>query len=187
MLEGPAWAFVDWLMQECSGLEMCRRLRANPRTSEMHITILLEHDDLEDRRRALKAGADDYLVGEPTRSELLDRVLAAQSIGTSARPNQIIDFGLLKLDIAAQQARWDGEPIPLRPNELRLLRFMMENPDRVLSREDLISALGKEGDPDYLRTVDVWVKRLRSGFRKAGAPEMLRTVHGRGYVLDTPG
>ena len=72
----------------------------------------------------------------------------------------------------------------LRPNEFRLLRFLAENPNRVFSRQELIEALGKDGDPDYLRTVDVWIKRLRQGLRNAGAGHLLRTVHGRGYVLD---
>ena len=61
LVEGPMWAFVDWVMPELAGLEMCRRLRADPRTEDAHITIVLEEDDAEDRRRALRAGADDYL------------------------------------------------------------------------------------------------------------------------------
>jgi len=54
----------------------------------------------------------------------------------------------------------------------------------VLSRRELIDALGKAGDPEYLRTVDVWIKRLRFGLRQAGARQVLRTVHNKGYVLD---
>jgi len=58
LVEGPMWAFVDWVMDDLAGLEMCRRLRADPRTSEAHVTMVLEEDDAEDRRRALRAGAD---------------------------------------------------------------------------------------------------------------------------------
>jgi two-component system phosphate regulon response regulator PhoB len=76
--------------------------------------------------------------------------------------------------------------VALRPNEFRVLRFMAENPNRVLSRRELVDALGKAGDPEYLRTVDVWIKRLRFGLRHAGATGLLRTVHGKGYVLDMP-
>ena len=65
-----------------------------------------------------------------------------------------------------------------------MLRFLAENPNRIFSREELITALGKAGDPDYLRTVDVWIKRLRMGLRTVGAAHLLRTVHGKGYVFD---
>ena len=63
---------------------------------------------------------------------------------------------------------------------------MAENPNRVLTRQELVEALGKSGDPDYLRTVDVWIKRLRQGLRMVDAGQLLRTVHGKGYVLDLP-
>lgn len=185
MPPGPCWAFVDWLLPECSGLEFCRRLRADKQFQHAHITLMLDNDNLNDRRRALKAGADDYMIGGFSRSDILDRVLAIQADGPRKRVDQVVEFGALKIDLEADLARWDGEPIPLRLNELRLLQYFAENPDRVFSREELISAIGKGGDPDYVRVVDVWVKRLRAGFRKAKAPDLLRTVHGRGYVFDS--
>lgn len=184
--EGPAWAFVDWVMDELSGLEMIRRLRADPRTQDMHITMVLEYDDPEDRRRALKAGADDYAIGPLNRQAMLDRVLALSARETTRSPERIIQLGELQINVAGERARWQDRPITLRPNEFRLLRFMAENPNRVLTRQELVDALGKAGDPDYLRTVDVWIKRLRFGLRSAEADHMLRTVHGKGYVLDLP-
>ena len=77
-------------------------------------------------------------------------------------------------------------PIALRPNEFRLLRFLAENPNRVLSRQELIAGLGKQEPPIDPRTVDVWIGRLRRAFRSAGAGNPLRTVHAMGYVLDAP-
>jgi two-component system, OmpR family, phosphate regulon response regulator PhoB len=186
LIEGQIWAFVDWVTDELSGLEMCRRLRADTRLENAHITIVLESDDPDDRRRALRAGADDYLLGPLDRQKMLDRVLALHSSDAARHAPQVIDLGDLKIDIAAQQARWQGKSILLRPNEFRLLRFMAENPNRVLSRQQLIEALGKEGNPNYLRTVDVWIKRLRKGLRDAGAGHLLRTVHVKCYVLDAP-
>lgn len=184
LVDGRAWMFVDWVMDELSGLEMVRRLRADPRLADAHITMVLEEDDLDDRRRALKAGADDYAVGPLTRSDMLDRMLALFASERCQCSGRILEIGDLHINVAGEQARWSGEPITLRPNEFRVLRFMAENPNRVLSRQELIEALGKEGDPDYLRTVDVWIKRLRQGMRQAGAGHLLRTVHGKGYVLD---
>jgi two-component system phosphate regulon response regulator PhoB len=99
---------------------------------------------------------------------------------------KVIEIGDLNINVAGEQVRWQGQLIFLRPNEFRVLRFMAENPNRVLSRQELVDALGKAGDPEYLRTVDVWIKRLRAGLRAAGGSGLLRTVQGKGYVLDLP-
>lgn len=184
LVEGPMWAFVDWVMDDLAGLEMCRRLRADARTHEAHITMVLEEDDAEDRRRALKAGADDYVVGPLDRTAVLDRVLALQSKGVDRHATRKVELGDLVIDMAALQARWDNEPIILRPNEFRLLRFFAENPNRVLSRDDLINGLGKREPPIDERTVDVWVGRLRRAIKAAGGGNPLRTVRSMGYVFD---
>ncbi len=187
LVEGPAWAFVDWVMDDLSGLEMCRRLRADARMRDAHVTMVLEADDSDDRRRALKAGADDYAIGPLDRQAMLDRVLALHSAEHLRHAaNRSIEVGGLNVNIAGEQVRWQGQLVALRPNEFRVLRFMAENPNRVLSRQELVDALGKAGNPDYLRTVDVWIKRLRAGLRAAGGGRLLRTVHGKGYVLDLP-
>ncbi len=184
LVEGPIWVFVDWVMDDLAGLEMCRRLRVDPRTSEAHITMVLEQDDVEDRRRALKAGADDYVVGPLDRTAVLDRVLALQSRQQDRYATQRFEHGDLMIDLAALQARWRGEPIILRPNEFRLLRYFAENPNQVLSREDLINGLGKREPPIDDRTVDVWVGRLRRAIKAAGGGNPLRTVRSMGYVFD---
>jgi two-component system phosphate regulon response regulator PhoB len=184
LVEGPMWAFVDWVMPDLAGLEMCRRLRADPRTAEAHVTMVLEEDDAEDRRRALRAGADDYVIGPLTRTAVLDRVLALQSRGSERHATQKFQLGALTIDMAALQARWAGEPITLRPNEFRLLRFLAENPNKVLTREDLIAGLGKREPPIDERTVDVWIGRLRRAIKAAGGGNPLRTVRSLGYVFD---
>jgi two-component system phosphate regulon response regulator PhoB len=186
LIEGPGWAFIDWIMPELSGLEMCRRLRADSRTAEAHITMVLERDDPEDRRRALRAGADDYIVGPVTRQAMLDRILALLAHDRPATPIQVIERGGLTVNVSAEQARWHGAAIPLSRNGFRLLRYLSENPNRVVTRRELIEAIGKAGDPDYVRTVDVWIKRLRAGLKEADAGGILRTVQGKGYVLDVP-
>jgi two-component system phosphate regulon response regulator PhoB len=135
-------------------------------------------------RRAIKAGADDYARGPLDRKTMLDRVLALYASGKRPNFSHSIELGELHINVAGEQARWGGRLIVLRPNEFRVLRFMAENPNRVLSRQELVDALGKAGDPSYLRTVDVWIKRLRAGLRDAEAGLSLRTVHGKGYVLD---
>ncbi|WP_338468319.1 response regulator transcription factor [Novosphingobium sp. ZN18A2] len=185
LLDGQAWAFVDWLLPDLSGLELCRRLRCDAQTEHAHVTMILEEDDLEDRRRALRAGADDYILGPIDRQTVLDRVLAAQHIENDPALRSL-ELGDLTMDLAALQARWKGKPLTLMPNEFRLLRFFMEKPGQVFSRTQLIAALGKQAQPIDERTVDAWVSRLRRALREAGAGYPLRTVRSLGYVLDRP-
>lgn len=184
LVDGPVWAFVDWVMDDLAGLEMCRRLRADARTANAHVTMVLEEDDAEDRRRALKAGADDYVVGPLTRTLVLDRVLALQSRSSEPHIIRTFERGALVIDMSAIQARWNGKPIAARPNEFRLLRFFAENAGIVMSREDIITGLGKSEPPLDARTVDVWVGRLRRAIKAAGGGNPLRTVRSIGYVFD---
>jgi two-component system phosphate regulon response regulator PhoB len=185
LLDGSPWAFVDWLLPELSGLELCRRLRCDTQTEAAHITMVLEEDDPEAKRRALRAGADDYIIGPIDRSAVLDRVLSVQ-LPERETPSRALRLGELSLDLGALQARWRDRPVPLMPNEFRLLRYLMEQPGHVFSRGQLIAALGKQEQPIDERTVDAWVSRLRRALREAGAGQPLRTVRSLGYVLDRP-
>jgi two-component system phosphate regulon response regulator PhoB len=184
LLDGSTWAFIDWLLPEMPGIEACRRLRCHPLTAHCRITMVLENDDPSDRRRALAAGANDYLKGPLTRAAILDRVIVGVPQQQSERAAQTIACGDLSIDIVAFQARWQGKPIVLMPTELCLLRHFVEHPERVFTRAQLIAALGKQESQIDERTVDVWIGRLRGALRKVGAGEPLRTVRMMGYVLD---
>lgn len=186
LVEGTLWAFVDLVLPEISGLEICRRLRCDPLTAQAHITLLIEDRDADIRRRALQAGADDYITGPATRTAILDRVLASKPVDIDANVLRTITVGELVVDLAAFQARFRGAVIPLMPNEFRLLRYLAEHPGRVFTRSQLIAALGKNEMPVDERTVDVWVGRLRRAMRLAGGSSLLRTVRSLGYVLDVP-
>ena len=182
-LEGKVWGFVDWLCPNLSGLELCRRLRESETTRGVHLTMVLEAADEDARRRALQAGADDYLVGPLNAVRLLSRV--DPFAHASAPPRQRLVHGAITLDLNAHQVRIDGAVVPLRPNEFRLLAHFLENPDQVFSRAALIDRLGKEARDIDERTVDVWIGRLRRTLIAKGAPDPLRTVRSLGYVLDS--
>ena len=186
LLEGAVWAFVDWVLPEISGLEICRQLRCAPLTTQAHITMVLEEDDVEARRRALRAGADDYLVGPANRTMVLDRVMSVVLHDYDGGALRSLTLGDLSIDLAAFLASWRGKPISLMPNEFRLLRFFVEQPGRVFTRTQLIAALGKQDPPVDERTVDVWIGRLRRALRGSGAGDPLRTVRSLGYVFDRP-
>jgi two-component system phosphate regulon response regulator PhoB len=186
LLEGSTWAFINLVLPNTSGLEICRQIRCAPQTAQAHITIILDEDDHEIKRRALRAGADDYMVAPVSRSQLLDRVMSATSDLHDAGAARSISLGELTIDLSAFRASWRGKTIPMMPNEFRVLRFFVEHPGRVFTRTQLIAALGKQEPPVDERTVDVWIGRLRRALRAAGAGEPLRTVRSLGYVLDRP-
>ena len=181
----PVFAFVDWLLPELSGLEFCRRMRENDGTAHAHITLVLESQDTDARRRALAAGADDYLIGPLTVDALLERVDSASAPGSRAAAGQRLRHGDLIIDLTAFQVRHQGRILPLRPNEFRLLVHFVENPDQVFSRSSLIDRLGKDSDMIDERTVDVWIGRLRRALRSHGVADPLRTVRSLGYVMDS--
>lgn len=186
LIEGSIMAFVDWLLPEISGLEMCRQLKCSPLTAHAHVTMILADDEPEDRRRALRAGADDYIDGPISREKLLDRALAGTQRHFAVSAPQLLTLGDLKMNLSAFQVRWCNTPIPLMPVEFRLLRFFLEHPHRVFTRAQLLTALGKQDPPIDERTVDVWIGRLRRALQKAGAGSPLRTVRSIGYIFDVP-
>lgn len=184
MLKGPIWAVVDWMLPAMSGLEVCRRLRCNPHTARAHITMVLEEEDADARRRAIWSGADDHLLGPVDREQLIARAKEQELFPRNDASQGVVRYKDLAVDISAFQARWRDTPIPLMPIQLRLLRFLLERPGQVFTRAQLIEALGHQEEPLDERTVDVWIGRLRRALRAVGAGDPLRTVRSLGYVLD---
>jgi two-component system phosphate regulon response regulator PhoB len=182
-MRGPVWGFIDWLCPSLSGLELCRRLRDAEPTRRAHLTMVLEEADHEARRRALLAGADDYLVGPLDAASLLERIEAVAP--DDAAPRQHLAHGVIAVNLEAHQVRIDGAVVPLRPNEFRLLVHFLKNPDQVFSRQELIDRLDKHAHGIDERTVDVWIGRLRRAVIAHGVPDPLRTVRSLGYVLDS--
>ncbi len=187
LIEGRLWAFVDWAFPDISGLEICRRLRVHPLTATAHVTMVLESDNVDDRKRALRAGADDYVAAPLNRMKVLDRVLATHLASDHLALIRTVHAGELAINIAAFQASWRGVPLQLTPNDFRLLLYFTEHPGRVLTREQVIDAMGKQSRAIDARTVDVWIGRLRRALRSQGVGDPLRTVRTLGYVFDMPG
>lgn len=180
---GPLWAFVDWLLPGNSGLEFCRRLRADPATAHAWIVIVLDDDHRELRRRALQAGADDYIVGPLTAEEVVRRIRDAGPLAATGR--RTLTHGPISISREAFQIRAGGKPVPLAPNEFHLLAHFLENRDRVLTRRELIRVVKRGKESIDERTVDVWIGRLRRGIRAAGIELPIRTVRQLGYVFDS--
>ena len=184
-LDGAIYCLVDWLLPQMSGMEMCRKLREYPATAHGHITLVLEDDDPDAKRRALGAGADDYLVGPLTPERLADKLREHWSNPNQSHGAAVLGLGDLTMDLVAHRVTWRTKQISLMPNQFRLLAHFLAHPNQVFTRNSLIAFVSKDGEVSDERTVDVWVKRLRRAFRTQGAPDPMRTVHSVGYVLDT--
>jgi two-component system phosphate regulon response regulator PhoB len=178
--------FVGWILPDQSGLEFCRQLKNTDVGQQCHTTFVLEHADETSQRRALDAGADDYIIG-PFDAKTLSRRLALQLSARNAGPDlHKYIHGRLVVDTATFRAQYSGQSLPLGPTEFRLLAHFAANPDRVFSRQHLIRVLGKDGDIVDDKTVNVWVGRLRKAFAQVGSPDPIRTVRSAGYVFDRP-
>lgn len=184
VIDGPVWVFIDWVLDDLSGIELCRRLRSNAQMAGAHITMVLDDADFAARKRALDAGADDYMTGPADRRAVLDRILALSPMATRNYSAEILEYGPLTINVLANRAFWSDSPINISHNQFRMLRLLAENANRTLSRDEIVAGLGREGEEIAERTVDVWIRRLRSAIRAAGGGNPLRTVRSIGYVLD---
>lgn len=176
--------FVDWLLPDKSGLEFCRQLKSTDVGKRCHATLVLERADENSQRRALEAGADDYIIGLFDAKTLKHRLALVLSMRDEHTVPHKYIHGPLMVDTATFRAQYNGQSLPLGPTEFRLLAHFAANPDRVFSRRNLIRILGKDGDIFDDKTVNVWIGRLRKAFGMVGGPDPIRTVRSAGYVFD---
>src|SRR6516225_5812335 len=180
----PDLIVLDWMLPGLSGIELCRRLRTRPETQELPIIMLTARGEESERVRGLATGADDYIVKPFSLPELLARIRA---LLRRTKPEQIagvLSAGDIELDREKKRVVRAGRDVPLGPTEFRLLEFLMENPGRVFSREQLLDRVwGRDVYIDE-RTVDVHVGRLRKALNRGRAANPIRTVRGAGYALD---
>ena len=180
----PDLILLDWMLPYVSGIEICRRIRRNPETRNVPIIILTARGEENDRIRGLEAGADDYVVKPFSPSELVARVRAVLRRTRPAFDKDSLTYGDITMDLTTHRVSRNDEPVDLGPTEFRLLRFMMEHPGRVFSREQLLDSVW--GHDTYIepRTVDVHIRRLRKAMNLPGTTDLIRTVRSVGYALD---
>ena len=183
----PDVIILDWMIEGVLGLEVCRRLRRRPETANVPIIMLTARGEESDRIRGLETGADDYVTKPFSPRELVARVGAVLRRVRPALAGEQLSYGDLEMDVAAHRVRRGGTPVALGPTEFRLLKYFLEHPGRVFSRERLLDAVWSH-DPDIdLRTVDVHVRRLRKALNDGGRDDVIRTVRSAGYALDSEG
>lgn len=180
----PDLVILDWMIEGTSGIEVCRRLRRDKTTAHVPIIMLTARETEDDRIRGLETGADDYLTKPFSPRELLARVSAVMRRIRPVLAGESIEVGDLTLDPVAHKVSRRGKILKLGPTEYRLLKFFMESPGRVFSRNQLLDGVwGMESDIE-LRTVDVHIRRLRKALEIEGAKDPVRTVRSAGYSLE---
>ena len=180
----PDAVLLDWMLPRVSGIEVCRQIRRTPAWRDLPVIMLTARGEEGDRVRGLDSGADDYVVKPFSPNELIARLRAVIRRARPASNAETLRFSDLALDLSAHKVSRDGKPIHLGPTEFRLLRFLMERPGRVFSREQLLDAVwGRDAEVE-LRTVDVHIRRLRKALNGGGRADVIRTVRAAGYALD---
>lgn len=180
----PDLVILDWMLPGVSGLEICRRLRAQDDTKTIPIIMLTARGDESDRVRGLSVGADDYVVKPFSAPELIARVRALLRRSRPERVAARLAAGDIDLDRETRRARRGGREVHLGPTEFRLLEYLMEKPGRVFSRAQLLDSVwGLSAEIDE-RTVDVHVGRLRKALVRGREKDPIRTVRGMGYSFD---
>ena len=181
----PDLVILDWMLPSLSGIEVCRRLRAKTETKSLPVIMLTARGEETDRVRGLDSGADDYVVKPFSPGELVARVRAVIRRTRPSVAGEVLNYGGVTMDCAAHKVSRNGRPVRLGPTEFRLLRVLMEHPARVFSRERLLdSAWGRDVYVEE-RTVDVHIRRLRKALNAEGEDDLIRTVRGGGYAIDT--
>jgi two-component system phosphate regulon response regulator PhoB len=180
----PDVIILDWMIDNISGIEVCRQLRRIPECRSVPIVMLTARGEEEDRIRGLKTGADDYVTKPFSPRELMARVEALLRRTRPSLGGDALLFSGLELDTTTHLVKRDGKPIHLGPTEFRLLRHFLERPKRVHSRDQLLDAVWGMDKSVDLRTVDVHIRRLRVAINVGGKPDLIRTVRSAGYALD---
>lgn len=196
--EKPDLLVLDIMMPELDGLTLCRRLRADNRYSTMLILFLSAMNRTDEIVQGLDAGGDDYLPKPFEANELLARVRALRRRDVRQTPpavvleasNSVLSVGDLSLDSDAYQISTTEKAVQLTFTEHKLMRYIMERPNTILSPglllEDVWSYPPDTGDADLVRA---HIRKLRAKIETdASNPIYIKTVHGAGYILrDKPG
>jgi DNA-binding response OmpR family regulator len=177
----PDLVILDINLPVVNGAEVCRMIRARPESASLPIIILTARTSEADRVAGLDLGADDYVTKPFSLRELSARVRAVlrRRTGVPPAPASIYQGRHLRADFDAVAISVDGEPIRLTRREFELLKYLVENRNRVLSRDRLLERVWGYDRFIETRSVDVHVGRLRAKLGPAGP--QIETVVGLGY------
>ncbi len=175
-------AILDVMLPRKNGFEICRELRQ--KGNEIAILMLTAKTQVVDRVTGLKLGADDYLTKPFDPAELLARLEALlRRLRKDERAAvQTFRFADVEIDFRRAEVRKGGQPVSLAGKELQLLRYLIENRERVVPREELMQCVWEYASDASSRTIDTHVAWLRQKIEdKPQAPRHIQTIRGTGY------
>ncbi|WP_327375383.1 response regulator transcription factor [Streptomyces sp. NBC_01216] len=178
----PDAVVLDWMLPDADGLHVLRELRREAR--RVCVLFLTARDTVEDRIAGITAGGDDYVTKPYSLEEVLARLrgLLRRAGMTAETDANLLVVGGLTMDEEAREVRRSGTVIELSPTEFELLRFLMRNPRRVLSKTRILDRVWAYDFGGRAHIVELYISYLRKKI-DAGRPPMIHTVRGVGYVL----
>ena len=185
-IELPDVVVLDWMLPKMSGLALAKILRADRRTKPLPIIMVTARGDEPDKLAGLEHGADDYLTKPFSPKELLARIKAVLRRRSPEDAGDKLSVGAVQLDPVRYRVTIGDQEIGLGPTEFKLLQFFLANPDRVFSRDQVLDRVWGDHRFLELRTVDVYIRRLRGALRAQGADGLIQTVRGVGYRYVKP-
>jgi DNA-binding response OmpR family regulator len=179
----PDLVILDLMLPKLSGLEVCRKMKADPATAGVPILMLTAKGEEEDIIAGFEAGADDY-VTKPFRPKvLLARVKALLRRGAASRKNsdEELVFETIRIHVGRHEVFSDERKVELTNTEFRILQFLASRPGWVFTRRQIVKSVHGEDYPVTSRSVDVQVAALRRKMGEAG--DHIKTVRGVGYKM----
>lgn len=171
---------LDLRLPGMPGRDVCREMKQQFPT--VPIIILSAASDVMDKVLLLELGADDYVTKPFSPRELLARVRVGIRRSARSAPGELYQFADVLVDFSRMQVTRGGQPVPLTSQEFKMLKFMVLNPERVISREELLNEVWGYQHYPTTRTVDNHLLKLRQKLEPDPAnPAHFRTVHGAGY------
>jgi len=179
----PDLVLLDVMLPDGDGFEVVRRLRSSG--PDVPVIFVTARDGVHERVAGLALGADDYVTKPFSLDEVLERIRAVlRRTGRAAAKPRLRVAGL-ELDEDGHEVRRDGIPIALTPTEFRLLRFLMFNAGRVLSKQQIFDHVWDHNPAGDANVVEPCVSYLRRKVDQ-GEPRLIHTIRGVGYVLRIP-
>lgn len=175
---------LDRLMPQMDGLSMLAALRATG--SRVPVLILSALSQVDERIRGLRAGGDDYLVKPFAMSELQARLEVITRRGLMPVAESVLRVADLELDRMTHTVRRSGEEIALKPQEYRVLEFLMRHASQVVTRTMLLEGVWDYHFDPQTNVIDVHISRLRAKIDRAPWPALIHTLRGSGYCLRAP-
>ncbi|MDN5361428.1 MAG: two-component system, OmpR family, response regulator MprA [Moorella sp. (in: firmicutes)] len=176
----PDLIILDIMLPGIDGLAVCRQIRAS---SDIPILMLTARDDTADRVLGLDTGADDYLVKPFALEELLARIRALLRRHPRETEAQVLQYSDLALNTATREGSRGQRSFTLTAKEYELLLYFLQNPQRVLTRDELMARIWGFDFSGESNVLEVYIGYLRSKMEAGGEPRLIQTVRGVGYTL----